>query len=309
MNGYTKLFGSIVASTIWRESKETKIVWITMLALSNKYGVVEASLPGLADLARVSLEDTKTAIEVLLSPDSFSRTKDFEGRRIEEVDGGWAILNHGKYRAKMSIDERREYNRIKQAEWRARQNPSTLCQQKSITVNHSQSQSAMSAHAESREQRADTANTPIQQPEATLPFGEGVEKVEPSRSRLKTDLQRRCEKLFHMRETTAWDRSVKTAWLGARSAVESTAEEDWKLLEWFYSIPKGEDRVKYRRKELCTLLNNWNAEITKAQEAKEGSARGLGRGHQPENMPVYREGVDPLFGATRVPSIPAGGVP
>ena len=47
MTGYTKLFGSIVDSTIWRESKETKIVWITMLAKANKEGIVEASLPGL----------------------------------------------------------------------------------------------------------------------------------------------------------------------------------------------------------------------------------------------------------------------
>lgn len=52
MSGYTKLFSSIIDSTIWRESKETKIVWITMLAKADRYGVVEASLPGLADAAK-----------------------------------------------------------------------------------------------------------------------------------------------------------------------------------------------------------------------------------------------------------------
>lgn len=145
MNGYTKLFGSIIASTIWRESKETKIVWITMLAMANKHGIVEASIPGLADMARVGLDETQKALEVLAAPDTFSRTKDFEGRRIEAVDGGWVILNHAKYREKMSADERRQYNRLKQQEFRDRQKraASNPCQQSSITVNDGQSSSAL----------------------------------------------------------------------------------------------------------------------------------------------------------------------
>lgn len=113
MNGYTKLFSSIIDSTVWRESKETKIVWITMLAKCDKFGVVEASLPGLADCAKVTLDECKQALMVLSSPDEYSRTKEFDGRRIEEVDGGWSILNHAKYRAKMSKEERAAY----QANW------------------------------------------------------------------------------------------------------------------------------------------------------------------------------------------------
>lgn len=120
MNGYTKLFGSIVASTIWREDDKTRIVWVTMLAMANKHGDVEASVPGLADLARVSIEDVETALKTLQMPDKHSRTKDFEGRRIAPIDGGWHILNHSKYREKMSKDERRNYLARKQAERRAR---------------------------------------------------------------------------------------------------------------------------------------------------------------------------------------------
>jgi hypothetical protein len=123
MTGYTKLFGSIVDSTIWRESKETKIVWITMLAKANKEGIVEASLPGLADASRVSIEECQDALKCLSSPDKYSRTKDFEGRRIEEVDGGWRVLNHAKYRAKMNADERREYFRLKKQEQRGKACP------------------------------------------------------------------------------------------------------------------------------------------------------------------------------------------
>lgn len=133
-----------------------------MLAMSNKHGIVEASVPGLADMARVSLEETQKALEVLAAPDTFSRTKDFEGRRIEATDGGWVILNHAKYREKMSVDERREYNRVKQQEFRERQkrSTSTPSQQSSNPVIDGQSQSAKSAHTEADKQRADAKEAP-----------------------------------------------------------------------------------------------------------------------------------------------------
>lgn len=138
--GYTKLFNSILASTIWREDDKTRIVWITLLALSNKNGIAETSIPGLADLARVSVPDCEMALKKLMAPDSYSRTKDHDGRRIEPCDEGFVLLNHAKYRAKMSADERREYNRVKQAEHR---------QKVSTNVNEGQLQSALSLHSDS----------------------------------------------------------------------------------------------------------------------------------------------------------------
>lgn len=152
MNGYTKLFGSIVASTIWREEKETKIVWITMLAMADRWGDVQASIPGLADLARVSVAEARKAIVVLSSPDPDSRTEDNEGRRIEAIDGGWRLINYEKYRAKMSAEDRREYLREKQREHRAKKR--TL----STSVNNGQQKSTPSTHAEAEaEAEAETA--------------------------------------------------------------------------------------------------------------------------------------------------------
>lgn len=141
MAGYTKLFSSILASTIWRAPDKTRIVWITMLAMADKDGIVDGSVPGLADMARVNLKDCAQAIQELSDPDEYSRTTDFEGRRIQKVDGGWQILNHAKYRHKMSADERREYNRQKQAEWRERKKMSN-------GVIDDTQQSAMSAQEE-----------------------------------------------------------------------------------------------------------------------------------------------------------------
>jgi len=83
-------------------------VWITMLALMDRDGIVSASVPGLSHEARVDLDLCKEALERLMSPDEHSRTPDYEGRRIAPVDGGWKVLNSEKYRQLCSADDRRE---------------------------------------------------------------------------------------------------------------------------------------------------------------------------------------------------------
>ena len=143
---FTKLFNSILDSTIWQESKETKIVWVTMLAMCDRNGEVHASIPGLAARSGVTLSECEDALNCLMSPDHYSRTKDHEGRRIAEIDGGWVLLNHAKYRALLSAEERREYNRRKQQEHRAK---------KSMTVNDNK----QCQHITEAEAEADTKET------------------------------------------------------------------------------------------------------------------------------------------------------
>jgi len=120
MTGYTKLFGSIVTSTIWTEDARTCKVWVTMLAIATRHGDVLASIPGLAQIAGLPLEDTEIAINKFLSPDKYSRTPDDEGRRIEKIDGGWTLLNHAKYRDMANIDEQKEAAARRQSAFRDR---------------------------------------------------------------------------------------------------------------------------------------------------------------------------------------------
>ncbi len=150
MIGYTKLFSTIVTSTVWQEDSDTKVVWVTMLALADSEGRVDATVPGLANIARVSVANTRRAIQKFLNPDPDSRTKDFDGRRIEEIPGGWRLLNHAKYRQKMNADERREYLRQKQAERRAKQKS---CQH---GVNKRVQKSTLSTHTESESESDST---------------------------------------------------------------------------------------------------------------------------------------------------------
>ena len=126
--GFTKLFSTIVDSTVWREEMHVKVVWITMLAKANRNGDVLASVPGLADAARVSLDQCVEALARLSAPDTWSRTKEHEGRRIVEVDGGWRLLNYPKYRELRDADERRIQTREAVRRYRAKEkaNPITV---------------------------------------------------------------------------------------------------------------------------------------------------------------------------------------
>ena len=124
--GFTKLFQSIVHSTIWREPMHVKIVWVTLLAMANRRGYVAVSVPGLADLAKVSLEQCVEALERLKSPDPWSRTKEHGGRRVLEDDGGFLIINYEKYRNMIDEDARRIDTRERVRRFREKRKTATV---------------------------------------------------------------------------------------------------------------------------------------------------------------------------------------
>lgn len=109
--GYTKLLPRIVRSTIWFEEDHVLRVWIAFMALVDKNGYVSGSVPGMAHISRVTVEQFEEAIEKLKSPDPHSTTKDNEGRRIKEVDQGWVLLNFKTIRDQLTEEERKEYQR------------------------------------------------------------------------------------------------------------------------------------------------------------------------------------------------------
>lgn len=105
--GFSKLFSDIIHSTVWREEMHVKVVWVTMLAMADRHGQVMASVPGLADAAKVTLDQCLDALEKFQKPDEYSRTKDYEGRRVVEIDGGWLLLNYEKFRDRKDDEEQR----------------------------------------------------------------------------------------------------------------------------------------------------------------------------------------------------------
>jgi hypothetical protein len=66
--------------------------------MADRRGYVHSSVPGLAAQAVVSIEDAEEALELFRGPDKYSRTKEYEGRRIVDVAGGWRLLNYEAHR-------------------------------------------------------------------------------------------------------------------------------------------------------------------------------------------------------------------
>ena len=123
---FVKLFSSILASTIWTEPAGTRLMWITMLAMSTSRGEVYASIPGLAHMAGVTLKEAETAIDTFLSPDRYSRDPSNEGRRIEPIDGGWQLLNYIKFREIINAEQVKENKRKYMANYRKRIQKNTV---------------------------------------------------------------------------------------------------------------------------------------------------------------------------------------
>lgn len=117
--GFTKLFSSITDSTIWSEDNETRIVWITLLAMSDGEGYVAAAIPGIAKRANVSIQAVEVALRKFQQPDPYSRSKEHEGRRVAEVERGWFILNYRRFREIRDNEARKEQNRAAQRKHRA----------------------------------------------------------------------------------------------------------------------------------------------------------------------------------------------
>ena len=107
-----KLFNELVLSKIWREAHHVRIVYITMLALSNNHDIVSEGLDTIAEISFVPKVLTLEALTRLSS-------KDFPGgQQIRECEGGWVVSRGGVYRKAMSKDMRREYQKLKMRQYR-----------------------------------------------------------------------------------------------------------------------------------------------------------------------------------------------
>lgn len=158
---FTKLFSSIIKSSVWCEPHPTVRVWITMMADCDPNGSVYAAIPGLANLARVTVAECEAAISTFLSPDPYSRTPDNEGRRIEVIEGGWRLLNYQIYRDKRDDGARRAQNREAQQRHRTRQQVSAEMLTKNDKSQESaQVRSQKSDNRKDQEQKQERVRSP-----------------------------------------------------------------------------------------------------------------------------------------------------
>ena len=109
--GFVKLFSSILDSSIWGYDSETRLVWITLLAMADADGVVRAAVPGIANRARVSMEATEKALDIFQSPDEHSRSEEHEGRRVVKDGRNWTILNFREHRERYRQEQEKQRKR------------------------------------------------------------------------------------------------------------------------------------------------------------------------------------------------------
>ena len=102
---YVKIFENILDSSVWEEPHATVRVWLAMLCMADEDGVIQAidsairkRAGGSKNKSKVTDKEWKEAINTLESPDLDSKDKDYGGRRIERIEGGWLVLNKRKYR-------------------------------------------------------------------------------------------------------------------------------------------------------------------------------------------------------------------
>jgi len=96
--GFAKIYATILDSSVWGEAPATRVVWITLLAMADADGRVEASVGGLARRAQVTREECDAALGIFLAPDPDDKSGVDDGRRIRICDRGWCITNHRYYR-------------------------------------------------------------------------------------------------------------------------------------------------------------------------------------------------------------------
>jgi hypothetical protein len=137
---YTKLYSTILDSSIWSSSDSTRLVWITMLAMATKNGIVHASVDGLARRANVPLESAQAALVELSSPDPNDKSGVREGRRIVPMQGCWQLVNFEFYRETRSIDA------VRKEQWRSRKSAENV-QDKCLTKSNVQDNVPRSAPA------------------------------------------------------------------------------------------------------------------------------------------------------------------
>ena len=100
---YARVFTTILESSI-AEDYETRHVFEDLLkvcTIGDNGGIVDMTRQALARKFNMPIEKLNTALEKLEAPDPNSRSQEYDGRRIERLNGhrdwGWQILNWKEY--------------------------------------------------------------------------------------------------------------------------------------------------------------------------------------------------------------------
>src|SRR5580765_4804640 len=180
---YSKLYSSIVHSSLWTEPDHIRILFITLLAIADWEGYVYGSRNGLIRLANLDPDDCAQTdpFQALLDPDKDSsdllRNPENEGRRIEAVPGGFKILNFLYYRGLRHDDDRREQNREAQQRFRSKRASAKVSQHKPASAEVIQGKPISEAEAEAERVNTSSGNTLPVNKSTNPPYSRSNERI------------------------------------------------------------------------------------------------------------------------------------
>lgn len=154
---YGKIFDTIYDGTLaghW----EAIVTMQQLIVLSTPDGVVDMTPEAIAGRTTIPLKIIKKGLDFLSKPDPYTRTPGEDGKRIVLLDDhrpwGWRLVNHGKYMRLRNLEQKREADRERMAEKRAKTKESPPGRVESQKSPHSDSDS------DSRAGRAKGARLP-----------------------------------------------------------------------------------------------------------------------------------------------------
>ncbi len=118
---YGKIFEQMYDGTLSADWK-AMIVFQQFIVLADSEGIVDYTPPALSRRTGIPLDIIEHGIEKLQEPDPYSRSSDFDGKRIALLDEhrpwGWEIVSYAHYRDLASREDKREKDRVRIAEKR-----------------------------------------------------------------------------------------------------------------------------------------------------------------------------------------------
>ncbi len=153
---FAKVFEQIFDSSI-ADNYQLRHFFIDMLVLADSDGVVDMTASAIAARTRIELAKVTEFLAVLESPDSESRTRIAEGRRIVKLDDqrswGWQIVNYAYFRNLSRDIDRREKTKERVRSFRERteiqeQQEFATCNSPSVTRRYIATSASPSASQE-----------------------------------------------------------------------------------------------------------------------------------------------------------------
>lgn len=243
---FVKLFSQILDSSI-ADNRKLRHFFTDLLLCADASGNVMMTDTAIARRIGSTVDEVEWGLKELSSPDPRSKTPDHEGRRIERLEGhgyGWRILNYEMYRAMRDAEQLREATRIRVQRHRAKKAESA-CNDGNALRNAS---NAMQKEEEEAEEESKDGDL----------FGD-----KPSWNPTPEMLE--VGSWFNRRPSTVWSKKELRAWKEVTSSFKFQ-DDEWEALRWLYTHSGS----PYLRKDLCTLLNNWQGEVDRAINYQEG---------------------------------------